>query len=91
MSFRSAPQPDNPSRISISPACDHTAEKPVPNETFEIFLSMYLYDGTGLDPKVEATDDSSSVWRKQKVTFRTAYCGARMAAYSFLPSRSEDC
>lgn len=83
-----APLPDHFTAPQIPPARDYAAEKPVPNETFEIFRSMYLYDRGGLDPKVEATDDSSPVWRKQKVTFRTAYGGERMAAYLFLPKSS---
>lgn len=56
---------------------------------FEIYRSMYLYERGGLDPRVEAADESSRAWRKEKVTFRAAYGNERMAAYLFLPKSSQ--
>lgn len=68
---------------------DYTGEKPVPDEVFEIYRSMYLYERSGLDSKVEAVDESSEAWRKEKVTFRAAYGNERMAAYLFLPKSAQ--
>jgi dienelactone hydrolase len=64
---------------------DYTSERPVPDEVFAIYRSMYLYDRGGLDPRVESVDESPDAWRKEKVTFRAAYGNERMAAYLFLP------
>ena len=50
---------------------------------------MYLYDRRGLDPKLETVDQRSQEWRKEKVTFRTAYGDERMAAYLFLPKSAQ--
>jgi len=64
---------------------NYTNEQPVNDETFQLFRSLYRYDKTALEPQVEATDDSDSRWRKEKVSFTAAYGGERMAAYVFLP------
>ncbi len=68
----------------IRPARDYTNAKPVSDQTFEIYRSMYLYDRTGLNARVEGADDAPD-WRKEKITFRAAYGDARMTAYLFIP------
>jgi len=52
-------------------------------------LHTYLYDHSGLNPKVESADESPDAWRKEKVTFAAAYGSERMAAYSFLPKSTQ--
>lgn len=84
-----SPQPDYFTAPQIPPTRDYTTEKPVPDETFEIYRSMYLYDHSGLNPKVESADESPDVWRKEKVTFAAAYGNERMAAYLFLPKSTQ--
>jgi formylglycine-generating enzyme required for sulfatase activity/dienelactone hydrolase len=84
-----APLPDHFTRPYIKETRDYTAEKPVSDQTFDTFRSIYLYERSGLDPRVEAADGTSRDWRKEKVTFRTAYSGERMSAYLFLPKSSQ--
>ncbi len=64
---------------------DYSKEKPVPDSVFAFYKSLYSYDHTELDPKVEAVEDSSKYWRREKVSFRAAYGNERVTAYLFLP------
>jgi len=52
-----------------------------------VFKRLYAYDRIPLDGKVEATDDTSERWRKEKVSFAAAYGGERVVAYVFTPRR----
>ncbi len=67
---------------------DYSKEKPVSDEIFRVYQSIYSYDRTELKPALEATDDSSPHWRKQKVTFNAAYGNERVIAYLFLPKNA---
>jgi cephalosporin-C deacetylase-like acetyl esterase len=67
------------------PVRDYSTEKPVSDKTFEIFRRMYAYDKMSLDAKTESVDDSNEYWRKEKVSYRAAYGGERIAAYLYLP------
>ncbi len=58
---------------------------PVPDSQFEVYTRFYAYDRTPLNAKVEARDDSSPYWVKEKVSFDAAYAGERIPAYLFLP------
>ncbi|MEE9184744.1 MAG: SUMF1/EgtB/PvdO family nonheme iron enzyme, partial [Acidimicrobiia bacterium] len=60
-------------------------EEPVADEVFEVYRSMYAYDRTDLEAAVEAVDDSSPHWRKEKVSFNAAYGNERVTALLFLP------
>jgi len=64
---------------------DYTREKPVPDSVFSFYKSLYSYDRTALDPRVESVDDSSEYWRREKISFRAAYGNDRVMAYLFLP------
>ncbi|MGH9811952.1 MAG: SUMF1/EgtB/PvdO family nonheme iron enzyme, partial [Candidatus Acidiferrales bacterium] len=64
---------------------DYSTETPVPDSVFRVYQSLYAYDRTELDARVEAVDDSSPHWRKEKVSFRAAYGDERVTAYLFLP------
>jgi cephalosporin-C deacetylase-like acetyl esterase len=50
---------------------------------------MYLYDRSGLNPRVESVEESPEAWHKEKVTFQAAYGNERMAAYLFLPKSTQ--
>ncbi|MSU22245.1 MAG: hypothetical protein EXS32_00280 [Opitutus sp.] len=63
-------------------------EQPVSDEAFRIFRSLYSYDKTALDPRVETSDDSENRWRKERISFNAAYGNERMAAIVFLPKKS---
>jgi len=64
---------------------DYTREKPVPDSVFSFYKSLYSYDRTALDPRVEVVDDASEYWRREKISFRAAYGNDRVMAYLFLP------
>lgn len=83
------PQPADLTGPLIQESRDYGTEKPVDDATFEIYRSMFLYDRTGLNATIESVDDSADGWRKEKVTFRTAYGNERMAAYLFLPKSTK--
>ena len=59
--------------------------KPVPEQIFKVYKSLYSYDKMPLNAKIESEDDSSDYWIKQKVTFDAAYGNERVAAYIFVP------
>ena len=64
---------------------DYAREKPVSRELFEAYKRQYAYDRGALDVRIEAIDDTSERWRKEKVTFAAAYGGERVIAYLFTP------
>ena len=67
---------------------DPKAHVPVAAKELEIYKrSVYAYDRTPLDARVEAIDDSSEDWRKEKVSFAAAYGNERVPAYLFLPKK----
>lgn len=67
------------------PYRDFMKEKPVSDQVFKFYLSLYQYDKTPLNPMIESSD-TSEYWIRQKVSFDAAYGGERMFAYLFLPT-----
>ncbi len=61
---------------------------PVSDAKFQELTRFYLYDRAPLHVKVEAVDDSSPHWRKEKISFDAAYPGERIPAYLFLPKNA---
>jgi formylglycine-generating enzyme required for sulfatase activity len=64
---------------------DFRAERPVSDEVFAAYRSVFAYDPRPLDAKVESRDDSAPHWVVEKVSFRAAYGDDRVLAYMFLP------
>ena len=65
---------------------DFSQEKPVSDEVFEAYKSLYTYDKTPLHAVVESTEQTED-WTKQRITFDAAYNNERMIAYLFLPKK----
>jgi predicted esterase len=63
---------------------DYGREKPVSDEAFGLFQSLYSYDNSALDVQVESTEDSA-YWRQERVSFLAAYGGERVPAVWFTP------
>jgi dienelactone hydrolase len=61
-----------------------TKEKPVGPAAFEILRSLYSYDRTPLDAKVERTEQADH-WRRERVSFAAAYGGERVLANLLIP------
>jgi formylglycine-generating enzyme required for sulfatase activity/dienelactone hydrolase len=71
------------------PYRDFNKEKPASDAVFTAFRGLYTYDKAALNPTVDPPDDSDDRWRKEKVTFDTAYGRERMSAYLFLPRTAQ--
>ena len=65
------------------------SQKPVSDELFRAYKSLYFYDKTPLNPAVESVDESNESWRREKITFAAAYGDERVIAYLFLPRKFE--
>jgi len=68
---------------------DFSTARPAPDAVYRVYKSMYSYDRTPLNAKLEDAAQDSTDWRKEKVTFDAAYGHERMAAYLFLPARAQ--
>ena len=68
-------------------ARDYNREKPVSDQTFQLYKGLYSYDKTPLDAVVEATDQTEE-WKRERITFAAAYGNERVTAYLFLPKRA---
>jgi len=83
--LRAEPLPETLTAPVSFRMADYRNVKPVPDSVFRIYESLYSYDRTSLDAKVESEDDSSPYWRRQRITFNAAYGNERVIAYLFLP------
>ena len=89
--FRCARYPSPPAAALLAPVefgavtRDYAREKPVSDEVFAAYRSLYSYDRIPLGARVESTDDSSPHWRKETISFAAAYGDERVRAYLFLP------
>lgn len=64
---------------------DFSKVKPASDEVFRVYRTMYAYDKSPLNAKVEGVTEDTRDWRVEKITFAAAYGNERMAAYLFLP------
>ena len=67
---------------------DYGKEKPVTDQVFSTYKSLYSYDRTDLKSVTESVDAIGKDWRREKVSFAAAYGNERMSAYLFLPKSS---
>lgn len=65
------------------------ATEPASEEIFEAYCRIYAYDRTDLEATVDSVDDSPVHWRKEKVSYKTAYGDERVIAHLFLPRNAE--
>ena len=75
-------------RARRSRHADPRSVVPVSTELFAIYKRAYDYDRRALDSRVESVDDSSSYWRKERVSFDAAYGNQRVPAHLFLPKNA---
>ncbi|MBS1213936.1 MAG: serine/threonine protein kinase [Proteobacteria bacterium] len=68
---------------------DYAKEKPAGDELCRAYENLYAYERTELAPVVEATDESSPSWVRQRVSFNAAYGRERMVAQLFLPRNTK--
>ena len=66
---------------------DYSLEKPVSDQLFQVYKSLYSYDKTPLHAVVESTEQADD-WQLQTISFDAAYGNERMKAYLFLPKKA---
>ena len=66
---------------------DYSLEKPVSDQLFQVYKSLYSYDKTPLHALVESTKQADD-WQLQTISFDAAYGNERMKAYLFLPKKA---
>ena len=54
-------------------------------EKVEGYRRFYYYDRSPLEARIEAVDDSSPLWRQERISFNAAYGGERVPANLFIP------
>jgi dipeptidyl aminopeptidase/acylaminoacyl peptidase len=80
-----APLPETLTGPVDSPFRDYSKEKPVSEEVFQAYKRTYAYDRGELKAAIQAVDDSSEHWRREKIAFNAAYGNERVMAHLFLP------
>jgi dienelactone hydrolase len=71
------------------PLRDYRLERPTGDGVYAVLASLYDYDpALPLDAAVESTDDSSALYRLQRVRFAAAYGAERVRAFLLLPRNS---
>jgi formylglycine-generating enzyme required for sulfatase activity/dienelactone hydrolase len=63
--------------------------KPVSDDLFKVYRGYFSYDKGPLDPKIEAVEDSSEYYLRERVSFNAAYGGERVVAYLYLPKNTK--
>ncbi len=63
---------------------DFSRRKPVDDQVFAVFKSLYAYDRTPLEPRVDEVEESE-YWRRERVSYAAAYGGERIPALVFVP------
>jgi alpha-beta hydrolase superfamily lysophospholipase len=83
-----APIPDRLlAPVDLTPA-NHASVKPVSEEVFQAYRSIFSYERTDLKAAVEGVEETPQ-WRKEKITFTAAYGNERVIAYLYLPKNSK--
>ena len=67
---------------------DYSKEKPVSDDEFRVYHSLYSYDHGPLDARVEAEEDFP-YWRRQRVSVLAAYGNERVPIFLFLPKNAK--
>ena len=68
---------------------DFRKEKPVSDQVFAAYRTLYQYDRGELASRVDGTDDSSPEWRVERVSFNAAYGRERVPALLYLPKQGK--
>jgi serine/threonine protein kinase len=70
------------------PIRDFSKEKPVPDEVFRLYRSLYAYDPADLDSRVEGIEEENSYWKREKISFAAAYGNERVLGYLYIPKHA---
>jgi len=64
---------------------DYRRVKPISDDIFNLYQGLYAYDKQPLNAVVESVDETSDLWRREKILFAAPYGNEREIAYLFLP------
>lgn len=84
MKETAAPKPELTAEVVAEPA----VIPPPVDGAFELYSRLFDYDPMPLDAKVEETDDSHPIWKREKVSIAAAYGNERIPAHLFLPKNA---
>ena len=71
--------------VNTIPERNYLDEKPISDEVFKTYQSLFSYDKTPLNARVENTR-TTDIWKRERITFDAAYGGERMVLYLYLPA-----
>jgi formylglycine-generating enzyme required for sulfatase activity/predicted esterase len=69
----------------VTPQRHYDHPPPLADQTFAVMRGLYAYDPSPLDARVERVNDSLPDYRRETVSFRTAYGAERMEVHLLLP------
>ena len=72
-----------------SPRRDLTKEKPVSDQIFEAYRSLYTYDPAPLNASVEPMNVGEEDWKLEKITYSAPYGNEQEIAYLYLPTKGK--
>jgi len=87
--FKADPLPDVVTRPIERLIRDYSKEKPVSDEIFQVYKSLYAYDRRPLEAQVEEVDRQTDEWSKERISFNAGYGQERVTAYLFLPRNAK--
>ncbi len=70
------------------PVRDFSREKPVSDEVFRLYRSLYAYDPTELDSRIDGIDEENSYWKREKISFASTFANERVSGYLYLPKHA---
>ena len=84
-----SPLPPAATGLLLDAFRDYTKEKPVSDDVFALYRSLYSYDKTPLNATIESVDEAHDGWRREKITFDAPYGKERVTAYLFVPRKGK--
>lgn len=72
-------------KLPLRPLVDVTRIKPATDAEYAVFTRFFEQRHVALDAKIEAVDESSPHWVRQKVSYAAGYGGERIWSYLYLP------
>lgn len=67
---------------------DYSAERPVPDDIFEIYRRAYGYDPTPLNAEIVSREEDK-YWTREQIELDAAYGGERLAAHLYIPNDTQ--
>jgi dienelactone hydrolase len=86
-------EPDSVPKVVMAPMASPrrnlTKEKPVSDQIFQAYRSLYSYDKTPLNATVESVASGEEDWKIERITYSAGYGNERAIAYLFLPAKAK--